>query len=422
MNILTDPIFRNVILGAILLSVSSSLIGSFTFLRKRALIGDVIAHAVFPGICLGYLYAGEKSFIWLFVGAVITSFSAVTLLEFLKRNSKITGDTASAIILSSFFAIGTVLIAFIMRSPAFTNKAGLMTFLFGNTIGISQTDIWILIGIISLIFIVIFFFYKGILVISFDESYAKAIGYPTYMIKLVLGILTVFSVVLGVQAVGIVLISALLITPASIARFWTNRIKGLLFLAVIFAMFSAGAGVIFAYHFNAPTGPWIVIVLSLVAILSFMFAPSKGIIFKSIKHKQFKIKVMKENILKHLYKLGESSHNFFAFQSVKELSRNLVIPETLITKTLYKLKKEGLTKGSDNLWKLTPKGKNKGQRLIKLHRLWELYLTEIVNIKPDHVHDDADLIEHIITPELEQELERKLGFPKSDPHNSTIPY
>jgi manganese/zinc/iron transport system permease protein len=395
--------------------------GTYTFVRKKSLIGDVIAHAVFPGICLGYLFSGEKNYMLILAGAAITALLSVWLLEFFQKHPRISSDTASAIVLSTFFAGGVLLISYIMRVPTFKDKAGLSTFLFGNTIGITDNDLLILSGILTAVITSIVVFFRPFQMLSFDESYSKVAGVKTGVLKLLLSFLTVSAIVLGVQAVGVVLISALFITPAVTARFWTNKLSQMMIFAAFIATFSSLSGVFISYQLSTSTGPWIVLVLSVIAIITFALAPEKGIVSKLLKNQRFRLKVQKENILKGIYK-QEERNGFDGFHSLEEVQRHVPMAPAALRKTLNGLVNDKYLTRASEQWKFTKEGKARGQRLVKLHRLWELYLTEHVNIKDDHVHEDADLIEHIITPQLEAELEKKLGYPKVDPHNSNIPY
>jgi len=171
-----------------------------------------------------------------------------------------------------------------------------------------------------------------------------------------------------------------------------------------------------------PTGPWIVMIISLIAVLSFFLAPNKGILFRMFTQRKFRTQMLEENILKLFYQLGEAENSYYQARSIKELMNRRPFQLSKLNRGLRKLYKQGFLKLTDNGWAYTQAGKAKGQRVTKLHRLWELYLTEYLRIAPDHVHEDAETIEHIITPELERRLEEQLKYPKLDPHQSEIPY
>ena len=418
----SDPNIRYVVGGSVLLAVSSAIVGCFTFLKKKALVGDAVAHSVLPGVCLAFMLSGTKNPIYLIIGAFITGWLSLILIDFITAHSKIKEDTAIGLILSVFFGIGILLLTVIQHSGN-AAQTGLDSFLFGKAAALVGQDLYVF-GLIAItLLIVVFFFYKEFTLISFDENFAKAIGFPVRRLELLLTTLTVLAVVAGIQAVGVVLMAAMLITPAAAARFWTDRLKVMLFLAALFGGISGIIGAYISYIApSMPTGPWIVMVISIIAIISFFVAPGKGIFHRLIRQKTIKTRILEENILKMFYQLGEFDQSFGKSRTPNELLKRRPMQKNLLMKGLNKLRFQGFIKKTTDGWKLTTEGKIKGQRTVKLHRLWEVYLTEYLRIAPDHVHDDADNIEHILTPELEARLEKLLDYPETDPHKSTIPY
>ena len=418
----SDPNIRYVVGGSVLLAVSSAIVGCFTFLKKKELVGDAVAHSVLPGVCLAFMLSGTKNPIYLIIGAFITGWLSLILIDFITAHSKIKEDTAIGLILSVFFGIGILLLTVIQHSGN-AAQTGLDSFLFGKAAALVGQDLYVF-GLIAItLLIVVFFFYKEFTLISFDENFAKAIGFPVRRLELLLTTLTVLAVVAGIQAVGVVLMAAMLITPAAAARFWTDRLKVMLFLAALFGGISGIIGAYISYIApSMPTGPWIVMVISIIAIISFFVAPGKGIFYRLIRQKTIKTRILEENILKMFYQLGEFDQSFGKSRTPNELLKRRPMQKNLLMKGLNKLRFQGFIKKTTDGWKLTTEGKIKGQRTVKLHRLWEVYLTEYLRIAPDHVHDDADNIEHILTPELEARLEKLLDYPETDPHKSTIPY
>lgn len=418
----SDPNVRFVAIGSILLTASSAIVGSFTFLNKRSLVGDAIAHAVLPGICLGFLLAGTKNPIFLIGGAFLTGWISLVAVDFITRRTRIKEDTAIGLILSVFFGFGIVLLTVIQKSGN-AAQSGLDHFLFGKAAALVGNDLYTFAAVALILLIAVFLLFKEFALLAFDKDFAKAIGLPVKKIELVLTSLIVLAVVIGIQAVGVVLMAAILITPAAAARFWTNKIKTMFLLASIFGAISGLAGAYISYVAPAmPTGPWIVIVISTIAFFSFFFAPARGVISRYMKQKRNRKTINDENVLKALYHLGEESKNFYLQRSVNEIMRKRKFERENLVAVLKRLRKQGYLDKTGNLWGLTEAGKARGQRVVKIHRLWELYLTTKLRIAPDHVHDDADTIEHLLTPELEEELERTLEYPRTDPHASEIPY
>ena len=418
----SDPGVRYVALGSVLLTASSAIVGSFTFLNKKSLLGDAIAHAVLPGICLGFIISGTKNPLVLITGAFITGWISLVLVEFITSRTRIKEDAAIGLTLSVFFGFGVLLLTMIQKSGN-AAQSGLDHFLFGKAASLVGQDLVVfsVVAIILLIAVVVLF--KEFTLLAFDKDFARSIGWPVRTIQLVLTFLIVLAVVIGIQAVGVVLMAAILITPAAAARFWTDRITVMFLLASLFGGFSGLAGAYISFVApSMPTGPWIVIVISVIAFISFFMAPRRGVISRMMRRTRIRKTINDENVLKALYQLGEENKDFYIQRYVDEIIRRRKFVKDNLLKVLHRLERQGYVQRTGNLWGLTTEGKERGQRVVKIHRLWELYLTTYLNIAPDHVHDDADTIEHLLTPELEQRLEKLLDYPVTDPHKSEIPY
>ncbi len=420
--ILDNPNFWLVTAGTVLLSISSALVGTFTFLKKKSLIGDAVAHSVLPGICLAFIISGNKDPLWIIIGAFISGWISILSIDFITNNSRIKEDTAIGLVLSVFFGFGIMLLVAIQHSGN-PNQSGLNNFLFGNAASLIGKDLITFSALSLLLVFIVLIFYKEFKLMTFDRQYARTIGLPLKRMEFILSTLTVLAIVAGIQAIGVVLMAAMLITPAAAAKFWTDRLIYMLLLAAVFAALSSFAGSLISFTAPAmPTGPWIVVVISLIAMLSFFIAPGKGIINKWWRKRQNQLKILEENILKTFYLLGESGAEAQNGRSIEDLNKRRSWKKTDLMKGLFRLKNQGFLDFKNGHWYLTKIGLSKGQRVVRLHRLWELYLTEYLKIAPDHVHEDAETIEHVITPELEKSIMNKLGFPELDPHQSKIPY
>lgn len=417
-----DPNIIFVTVNSVLLTASSAIVGSFTFLNKKSLVGDAIAHAVLPGICLGFMLSGTKNPIYLITGAFITGWISLVLVEFITRRTRIKEDTAIGLILSVFFGIGILLLTVIQKSGN-AAQSGLDHYLFGKAAALVGDDLYTFASVAIVLLIAVFLLFKEFALLAFDKNYAISLGLPVKRIELVLTSLIVLAVVIGIQAVGVVLMAAILITPAAAARFWTDKIRVMFLLASIFGAVSGLSGAYISYIAPAmPTGPWIVIVISVIAFISFFLAPRRGVISRMVRQYTIRRTINDENVLKALYQLGEENKNFFIQRYPDEIIRRRKFEKDNLMTVLSRLKRQGYVETSGNLWGLTEEGMSRGKRVVKIHRLWEMYLTTQMHIAPDHVHEDADTIEHLLTPELEAELERTLNYPKVDPHKSEIPY
>ncbi|SFF97505.1 metal ABC transporter permease [Pontibacter chinhatensis] len=416
-----DANIRFVTVGSVLLATSSAVVGCFTLLRKRALVGDAVAHAVLPGVCLAFMLSGTKNPFILLLGAFVTGWLSLITIDFITSRSRIKEDTAIALVLSVFFGIGILLLTAIQHSGN-AAQSGLDKFLFGKAASLVGEDLIAFSLVAVLLLVTTILFYKELAMLCFDKAYAKTIGYPVRALELLLTTLTVFAVVVGIQAVGVVLMAAMLITPAAAARFWTDKLSLMLVLAALIGAFSGVSGAYVSYTAPAmPTGPWIVLIVSMIAILSFAFAPGKGWVSRLLRQRRNKTLILEENLLKLLYHLGEEKQDFHLPHSLQQILEKRAIPKKQVSAGLSKLRKQGYIEKTPAGWQLTLQGQRRGERVVRLHRLWELYLTQYLQLASDHVHEDAETIEHIITPELEQRLMEELDYPVLDPHSARIP-
>jgi manganese/zinc/iron transport system permease protein len=416
----SEPNVKLVFWGSLILCSVSGAVGVFTFLRKRSLLGDVISHSVLPGICLAFLLGEEKNPLYLLIGATFTGWLSIYLVDVITSKSKIKNDTAIALVLSVFFGVGILLLTNIQHSNL-ASQSGLDRFIFGSASSMNATDIKLFSIIGFIIFALIVVFLRGLKMLSFDEEYAKSIGFPVQVIKLVLSVATVTTVAMGVQAVGVVLMSALMITPAATARFWTNDIRKMLLLAVVLSGISGVLGSAISYVGNGmPTGPWIVVVISIMAIVSAFLGTKKGIIKKALNDRRNSMKILEENIMKLFYQMG-GNEGALVFEE-SDLRARSRLASSSVNRGLSRLSRKGLLKKRAGKIELSEEGLNKSREIVRKHRLWELYLSKYMHLKEDHVHDDAEGIEHIINEDIERELTKELGFPTIDPHDKEIPY
>jgi len=417
-----DPNVVAVVVGAILLTASSAVVGTFTFLKKKALLGDAIAHAVLPGVGAAFLWSGVKDPLVMIAGAFVSGWLAVAWMDLIIARSKIKEDTAIALVLSVFFGIGILLLTYIQHSGN-AAQTGLESFLFGKAAALVGRDLWVFGTVAAGVLLAVGLFFKEFQLIAFDEAYARSLGLPVGRLNLLLTSLTVLAVVTGIQAVGVVLMSAMLITPAAAARYWTDRVHRMVLLAAGFGALSGLAGAYVSYVAPAmPTGPWIVVVISVLAIGSFFFAPGRGILYRYWQQRSLSRSILEENMLKAFYQMGETEGNFFVERPVAELLAWRKFPPASLHTALRRLMHSGDILRTGDTWRLSKAGLERGRSIVKKHRLWELYLSRYLQLASDHVHDDAETIEHILTPELEEELLRMMNYPDVDPHDTVIPY
>ena len=415
-----DPNVIYVVLGMVFINSSSALIGTFAYLRKRSLIGDAVAHSLLPGLCLGYILAGEKDITYLFLGAFVTGWLSTYLVDYIVNKTKVKQDAAIGIVLSGFFGFGVVLLTYIQKN-ATGNQGGLDHFLFGQAAAINKQEVMLFAIVCIAILLSIMIFYRWLISVSFNMDFAASMGLPVKAIEFLITSLTVLAIATGIQALGVILTAALVITPAAAARFWTHNLRWMLVLAVSISVISGIGGAYVSYiKSGMPTGPWVVLFLSLITLMSFSFSTRKGILASYLKARKNKAKILHENILKAIYQHHEQ------LEAEGELDYSLMSSEILkirlfdtteLLKGLRNLKRKGFIREDNKMFSLTAEGKKESRRIVRLHRLWEQYLLKRTTIDTDHVHAGAEVIEHILSPEIERELEIELGIegiPKED--------
>jgi manganese/zinc/iron transport system permease protein len=416
--LLTDPYYLKYTLGAALICGLTAIVGVFAFLKKQSLVGDALSHAILPGVCIGFLVSGTQSPFALIFGALLAGAIALWCMSALERFTKIKIDASIAIIMVVFFAFGAVLLSYIQQQGN-GNQSGLDHFLFGQISSITIVDlkIYSVFGIVLLLFL--FIFYRANKWLLFDRAHASVLGMNLAIMDAILAMITVIGVAIGVQSVGIVLISALLLTPAAAARFWTHKLGNIFILALIFGVLAGVVGVTVSFLSpSMPTGPWIVVFLFVVMLFTILFSQN-GLIKRHYKRARFDVKIRNENILKLLFQSKERGNIAMTLIDIISI-RNFEAIQ--LSKGIADLEKKGFVVVQENQIILTEKGLAESMRIVRLHRLWEIYLQQKMNLKSDHIHPSAESMEHILTPELEKELMKELDFPKEDPHNKQIPY
>lgn len=280
LNLFTDPNLQWILIGSMLLGLSTGVIGTFAYLRKQSLIGDTLAHAALPGICIAFMLTGVKNVAFFMIGAIVAGMIATVGISWITRHSRIKQDAAMGIVLSVFFGLGIVLLTQIQHS-SYGNQSGLDKFLFGQAASMTANDVYTMMGVAIVLIVACVLLFKEFKLISFDSGYARGLGFSVSTLEQLLLWLVTIAVVVGIQAVGVVLVAALLITPAVSARYWTDRLGMMTFLSGIFGALSGAIGTwISAGTQNLPTGPLSVLTATALFTASVLFGPRRGIVAK----------------------------------------------------------------------------------------------------------------------------------------------
>jgi manganese/zinc/iron transport system permease protein len=287
MDLLHDLIFdytlRTVALGSAVLGIVSGALGVFAVLRRQSLVGDAMSHAALPGIVLAFMLTDSKAPLVLLIGATIAGWLGALAVLSIVRASHLSYDTALAIVLSVFFGFGLVLLTAVQRRPD-ASQAGLDKFLFGQAATLIVKDVQTMSGVALVAFFALMLIWKEIKLLSFDPDFAASIGLPVRALDVALTTLVVIAIVVGLQTVGVVLMSAMIVAPAAAARQWTNRLGLMVALSAAFGAVAGVTGTVASGRIeHLPTGPAIVVAMSLIVVISILFAPSRGLLWHQIE-------------------------------------------------------------------------------------------------------------------------------------------
>ncbi len=350
--VFSDYTLRTITLGTAILGGVTGMLGSFAVLRKQSLLGDAISHAALPGIALAFLITGSKDTNVLLIGALISGLVGTFWIRGITTKTHLKSDTALGLILSVFFGFGMLLLTFIQKQPN-ANQAGLDKYLFGQAATLVESDVWLMSIVTGLCLIVLLLFWKEFKILLFDKDYAHTLGFNVKFIDILITTFIVLAIVLGLQTVGVVLMSAMLLAPAAAARQWTNSLGLMVFLA---AILGASAGVfgtaISSTQNNLSTGPVIVLVASVFVLFSFIFSPKRGLLFRQIRLIQNRNDLELQKTLTFMYHIVEDHEDISHPHAIKILNNF----QGYSRKGLQKLVSKNYVTLEGEMWSLTAKG------------------------------------------------------------------
>lgn len=389
-----------------LMCFSAGIVGGLVFLQRRSLVGEALSHASYPGVVLSIFVASllfpfSETTIAIFVlgGAFVTAFIGLFVVDQLEKKVQLSSDAALCFVLSMFFGVGILIASRIQVTHALWYRQ-IQSFLFGQAATMVDAHVYLYGSLALFVCLLFVLLYRRLELLHFDREFAKAVGMNARRIHGILNFLFILALVIGMRSVGVILLSAMLIAPAAAARQWTQRFDRFLTLSGLIGMGSGFLGNVFSVKMGGeklilPTGPMIVLTATSICVLSLLLAPERGVLPRLIRLWRFQFRCKEENFLKALYK-GKSA-----------------IPNPLLH---FSMQAKGWIRGGA----LTMVGNQEAEKLIRLHRLWEVYLVHMGQ-PSDRVHRSAEEMEHILTPEIETELNALLGNPQEDPHAQPIP-
>ncbi|MTH54413.1 iron chelate uptake ABC transporter family permease subunit [Bacillus mangrovi] len=404
---LQDPNTQWVLFGTLLLGMASGVLGSFALLRKQSLIGDAMAHAALPGVCIAFLLYGQKSLLWFLVGAAISGLIAAWAIQTIVRHSRIKEDSALGLVLSVFFGFGIVLLTYIQQGSS-GSQSGLDDFIFGQAASMVWEDVRLITIASSLLLLLTFLFFKEFKLLTFDSQFAKGAGLPVSFLNGLLMTLIVSAVVIGLQTVGVVLMAAMLITPSIAARYWTEKLHIMIILSGVIGGISGIAGTYLSTVTEGmATGPLIILAATFMFLISLIFAPERGLLSLLIKKWKVRKATAKEHVLLSFYDLSESAaaENRDACFSSEEVLRKRPVPGGLLLSVLKGFEKKGfITAVSEDTWCLTDTGIEVSYDLVLRQRMYEMYLMHEMELAHLQQVRKEDLDEGNLSKELKASL------------------
>ncbi len=404
-----------VIIGATLLGFAAGVIGVFALLRKRALMTDALSHAALPGVVLAFLLASGlglqgRSLPVLLCGAAVTGVIGVLCIQALLRWTRLREDAAIGIVLSVFFGAGVVGLSYIQKNAA-TGAAGLNSFIYGQTAAMSVRDALLMASVAGLAVIATALLLKEFTLVCFNDAFARVDGWPVIFVDLLMMALVVIVTVVGLQAVGLILVVALLIIPPVAARFWTDRLTRLVAFSGVIGGVSGYVGASMSALFpRQPAGAVIVLTAGAIFVVSLFIAPARGVAATTLRQARLRLRIAGEHLLEAGYDHGRAHHGDVALSRAEI---DAIVAErgwsfwrrALVVLTLQR---RGLIRRTSDGVVLTEAGVARGARVSRNHTLWEQYLVSYADIAPSHVDWSVDQVEHVLSDDLIRELESAL--------------
>jgi manganese/zinc/iron transport system permease protein len=415
---------RIVMFGVVALGIAGGVVGVFLLLRRRALLADAVSHASLPGVASAFLlmrYIGGdgRSLPGLLTGALVSGLIGMACVVIITRHTKLSQDAALGIVLSVFFGFGVALLGIIQKMRG-AQAAGLNSFIYGKTASMIRSDA-LIIGVAAVVVIgMAWLLFKEFRLLTFDPEFAGGDGWPVGRMDLLLMTLVVAVTVLGLQTVGIILIIAILIIPATAARFWTDTLRSMVLISGAIGALGAYLGTaVSAFAPGLPAGSVIVVALGALFLISLLFGHDRGLIQEIHRRIALEKQTLKQNLLRAMYECEEEHREHDAEQQMAYLTKARGWTRRELDKAVRMVARNRLVyRTPGGPWSFTEAGRTEAARVTRNHRLWEVYLLEHAHAAASRVDSGADYIEHVLGDELVAELEQALPrFGKTLPPN-----
>jgi manganese/zinc/iron transport system permease protein len=376
-----DFTLRTVALGAAVLGIVSGTLGTYAVLRGQSLLGDAISHAALPGIALAFLLTGSRSPLVLVIGAALAGWVGALVVLGVTRSTRVPYDAALGLVLSVFFGVGMVLLTLLQRMPSGA-QAGLDTFLFGQAAALLPRDVAVMSALGLVAIAATAALWKELKLLAFDPDFGAAIGLPMRRLDVVLTSLLVLAIVIGLQTVGVILMSAILIAPAAAARQWSDRLGNIVILAALFGALAGVSGALLSASVTRlPTGPTIILCAGALMLISLLAAPNRGLIAAAIRTKRNQRNLRELSLLDDMYALAQQHPDPLHPHATLVLRTMSSGPE-MVEPALERLERQGLVGRADgDRWALTQAGLDAAEH--ESHR-WDVERRESESARDPH--------------------------------------
>jgi manganese/zinc/iron transport system permease protein len=358
-----------VTVGAAVLGLTAGVLGSLAVLRERSLVGDALAHAALPGVCVAFLLTGVKDASGLLAGAAVAGLVGAVAMVAIERTSRIRADAAIGIVLSCFFSLGIVLLTFIQKTND-ADQAGLDKYLFGQAAGLLERDVTVMAGLAAVSLALVALLYRPFKVTLFDPAFAGSTGLPLRALELAMTALLVVAIVAGIRIVGAILMVALLVVPAVTARQLTSRLWVMLVLAGAIGALIGVTGSLVSSRAEVPTGPVIVVVGFLVVLGAVLLAPGRGVVWRAGKLARDRRSALLEGVLVDLETMLHSGPPPTVAQIVAATGRS----SRSVRRALADLDRAGLVARDGDRVLLSAQGAAAAHELLARRDLWSAWL------------------------------------------------
>ncbi len=426
----SHPVLRAATLGSLFVGVSSALVGSILLVQRRSLLGEALSHAAYPGLLLAPFLLGVLPFIpraalpvVALIGAFVFTGGGFHAVSQCERKLRMSSDAALSLVSALFLGLGVTMASRVQFAYPLESQR-LQTLLYGQVATMTEKEgaLYACFAVVCACFIIVYF--RQLEMALFDRACALQRGEPGRLMHTLFVAMLLLTVVFGAKTVGIVLLSGMLIAPAVAARQLTDRLGRLMIFAACLGALSTLSGHLLALYLPLwlgrevalPTGPMMVLVATALCGLALFFAPKRGVVVRLVRIISFRFHCLRENLIKALWKARKP----LPLMTL----RGLIGAEGGLGLRWHvrQLIRQGwVVREEKDTYRLTSLGAKKAAQLVRLHRLWELYLTSELHIHQDRVHRSAEEMEHILTPEIERKLTHLLNNPQTDPHSQPIP-